>query len=149
MTSPISNLLVRAGRLHRTVAGQLLRDAGLHPGQELLMMRLWDHGSQRQGALSEALDVDASTLTRMVQRLEHGGFVRRSRCHRDGRAWYVESTQAGLALRDRVLAAWDELEKITLNGLSEDEVAALTSALERVEGNLCEAARGPDCPDAC
>ncbi|SDM47569.1 MarR family winged helix-turn-helix transcriptional regulator [Allokutzneria albata] len=149
MTSSIGNLLIRASRLHRTAAGQLLRDAGLHAGQELLMMHLWDHGSQRQGDLSEVLDVDASTLTRMVQRLEHAGFVRRSRCEIDGRAWDVHPTQAGLALRDRVLAAWEELEKITLNGLSEEEVAALTSALERVGGNLCEFARNSGSPDHC
>ncbi|GAA4020209.1 hypothetical protein GCM10022247_50170 [Allokutzneria multivorans] len=142
MTSPVNTQVIRVARLHRTVAAQLLREMGLHPGQELLMMQVWDHGPQRQSALSEALDVDASTLTRTVQRLEHAGFVRRNRCSTDGRAWEVESTKAGLALRERVLAAWDELEKITLNGLSEAEVAALSSALARVEGNLCEFARG-------
>ena len=33
---------LRVGRLHRMLVGQLLRRVGLHPGQELLMMQLWD-----------------------------------------------------------------------------------------------------------
>ncbi|MED7828601.1 MarR family transcriptional regulator, partial [Streptomyces chiangmaiensis] len=40
-TETVSNAIVRLTRLHRMVAGQLLRRIGLHPGQELVMMHLW------------------------------------------------------------------------------------------------------------
>ncbi|MFB9906893.1 MarR family winged helix-turn-helix transcriptional regulator [Allokutzneria oryzae] len=149
MINQVGGSLIRVSRLHRTVAGQLLREVGLHPGQELLMMHLWEHGAQRQGELSKVLDVDASTLTRMVQRLEQTGFVRRLRCERDGRAWYVESTAAGRALRDRVVAAWEELEKIALDGLTQDQCAALAAALERMGSNLCGYARHEDTSATC
>ncbi|GAA4994130.1 hypothetical protein GCM10025734_23870 [Kitasatospora paranensis] len=74
---PISHAIFRLARLHRMHAGQLLRRIGLHPGQELVMMHLWELGAQRQTDLVRLLDSDAATMTRTVQRLEQAGFVRR------------------------------------------------------------------------
>ncbi|MBI0384032.1 MarR family transcriptional regulator, partial [Streptomyces albiflaviniger] len=41
---PVSHAIFRLARLHRMLAGQLLRRIGLHPGQELVMMHLWELG---------------------------------------------------------------------------------------------------------
>src|SRR5258707_13766642 len=84
---PISHALFRVARLHRMVAGNLLRRVGLHPGQELAMMYLWEAGPQRQTDLIRLLDSDAATMTRTIQRLEHAGFVRRSPVTDDKRAY--------------------------------------------------------------
>ncbi|MGV9763641.1 hypothetical protein [Micromonospora tulbaghiae] len=42
------------------LAGQLLREVGLHPGQELLMMRLWDSGPLRRTDLADEFDTDSA-----------------------------------------------------------------------------------------
>ena len=39
---PLSHAIFRLARVHRMLAGQLLRRCGLHPGQELLLMHLWE-----------------------------------------------------------------------------------------------------------
>ncbi|MEO8907688.1 MAG: MarR family winged helix-turn-helix transcriptional regulator, partial [Microbacteriaceae bacterium] len=67
---PISHAIFRVARLHRMLAGSLLRKTGLYPGQELVMMHLWDRGEQRQVDLVKVLDSDAATMTRTIQRLE-------------------------------------------------------------------------------
>ncbi|MBP0452875.1 winged helix-turn-helix transcriptional regulator [Kitasatospora sp. RG8] len=131
-----SQAIARVARLHRATAERLLRPHGLHAGQELLMMLLWDGGPQPQAALIEQLAVDASTVTRMVQRLEQAGFVRRRRSENDRRAVLVEATAAACALRDQVAQAWRELEQVTLAGLDEAEQAELIRLLGRLEGNL-------------
>ncbi|MBB5121467.1 hypothetical protein AF335_14060 [Streptomyces eurocidicus] len=132
----VSHALARVARVHRAAAGQLLRSLGLHPGQELLMMQLWDHGPQPQAQLIERLGLDASTVTRMVQRLEQAGFVRRRRSDTDRRAVLVEATAAAQALQEQVVQAWRELEELTLRGLDDSERAGLAELLSRVEGNL-------------
>ncbi|MGX8905397.1 MarR family winged helix-turn-helix transcriptional regulator [Streptomyces netropsis] len=132
----VSHALSRVARLHRAAAGQLLRRLGLHPGQELLMMQLWDHGPQPQAQLIDLLGLDASTVTRMVQRLEQAGFVRRRRSDTDRRAVFVEPTAAAQALQEQVVQAWEQLEDLTLRGLDESERTAVARLLGRIEGNL-------------
>ncbi|MCZ4124119.1 MarR family winged helix-turn-helix transcriptional regulator [Streptomyces sp. H39-S7] len=143
----ISHAVFRTARAHRMAAGRLLRGAGLYAGQELLMMRLWDAGPQRQSDLIKVLELDPSTVTRMVQRLEQSGLVTRRPDPDDGRAVLVEATEAGHALRTPVEDAWRRLEEITVAGLSADERQELARLLARVEGSLCDAADGP--ADVC
>ena len=138
---PVSRALGRVTRLHRAMAGELLKSTGLYPGQELLMMHLWDTGPQRQAELAAAFDTDSASMTRTVQRLERAGFVRRRRDPADGRATLVESTPAGTALRDRVEQLWAELEAATVGTMSEASQGALLDGLLQVESNL--AGNGP------
>jgi hypothetical protein len=48
---PVSRALGRVARIHRATAGELLRSTGLYPGQELLMMHLWEAGAVRRRAV--------------------------------------------------------------------------------------------------
>ncbi|MFF7751448.1 MarR family winged helix-turn-helix transcriptional regulator [Streptomyces sp. NPDC007971] len=139
---PISHAIFRLARLHRMFAGQLLRRIGLHPGQELVMMHLWELGPQRQADLVRLMDSDAATMTRTVRRLEQAGFVRRRPSPTDRRASLIEPTAASHALRREVERVWSQLEDISTAGLSGDECAAALRTLERLEQNLVQAAAG-------
>src|ERR1700751_4188273 len=118
---PISHALFRVARLHRMVAGNLLRRVGLHPGQEMVMMYLWELGPQRQTDLIGLLDSDAATMTRTIQRLEHAGFVRRSPVADNKRASLIEATPAGRALRPEVEQIWNEVEESIVGGVGARE----------------------------
>ncbi|WP_309235601.1 MarR family winged helix-turn-helix transcriptional regulator [Streptomyces sp. TRM64462] len=141
---PISLALARVARLHRIAAGRFLKAAGLYPGQELVMMYLWDSGPVRQSELIKALEVDPSTVTKMLQRLEHGGYVRRSPDPADRRAVLVEATPGSCELHNAVASAWTDLEEHTLAGLGPEERAELAALLGKVEDGLCGLAQ--DCP---
>jgi DNA-binding MarR family transcriptional regulator len=136
---PISHAIFRVARLHKMFAGQLLREASLYPGQELLMMRLWDEGPQRQVDLVRALESDAPTVARTVRRLEKAGFVRRAPSTVDGRVTIVEATQASMPLKRTVERIWAELEALTVGSLNGADRAHVLSALERLESNLVAA----------
>ena len=133
---PTSHAIFRVARLHKALAGRLLRESGLHPGQELVLMTLWTDGPQRQVDLATAIDSDAPTMARSVARLEKAGLVRRTRSDTDGRVVVVEATEAGRALRPKVEAAWRELERLTVGSLSSEELAAIRHDLELLEENL-------------
>ncbi|WP_432039509.1 MarR family winged helix-turn-helix transcriptional regulator [Streptomyces cucumeris] len=144
---PISHAIFRLARLHRMFAGQLLRRIGLHPGQELVMMHLWELGPQRQIDLVRLMDSDAATMTRTVRRLEQAGFVRRRPSPTDRRASLIEPTTASHALRQEVERVWSQLEEISAAGLSDGERAEALATLERLEQNLVRAAARSAEPD--
>ncbi|MFE3598337.1 MarR family winged helix-turn-helix transcriptional regulator [Streptomyces sp. NPDC059096] len=133
---PMSHAIFRVARLHRMLAGQLLRRVGLHPGQELVMMQLWDLGPQRQTDLVRLLGSDAATMTRTVRRLENAGFVRRRPSRTDRRATIIEPTAASLALRTEVEQIWAELEAGVADGLGADERDVMIGVLARIEDSL-------------
>src|ERR1700751_2642880 len=118
---PISHAIFRITRLHKMMAGNLLRRVGLHPGQELVMMYLWELGPQRQTDLVRLLDSDAATMTRTIRRLEHAGFVRRLPSANNKRASLIEATPAGRALRPEVEQIWNEVEESIVGGVGARE----------------------------
>ena len=139
---PISHAIFRVARLHKMMAGNLLRGVGLHPGQELVMMYLWELGPQRQTDLIRLVDSDAATMTRTIRRLEQAGFVRRSPVAGDKRAFLIEPTAASRALRPQVEQIWSQLEQIAVGGFSEGEQQTMLSVLEGLEARLTRAATG-------
>ncbi|MEV1047385.1 MarR family winged helix-turn-helix transcriptional regulator [Streptomyces sp. NPDC049916] len=139
---PVSHAVSRVARLHRIAAGRALKEVGLYPGQELLMMHLWDRGAVRQTELIRSLDLDPSTVTKMLQRLEQTGHVRRSPDPADRRAVLVEATDRSCALHQAVRTAWCSLEEQTLAGLDPAERTELTRLLAKVETNLCHETEG-------
>ncbi|MFI0979010.1 MarR family winged helix-turn-helix transcriptional regulator [Streptomyces sp. NPDC021093] len=139
---PVSHSLSVVARLHRIAAGRVLRCLGLYPGQEFVMMHLWEAGPVRQSELIKAVGLDPSTVTKSLQRLEQAGHVRRCPDPADRRASLVEATEQSCGLREKVVAAWADLEERTLAGLGEEERGELLRLLGKVEGNLCPGAEG-------
>ena len=87
----------RVTRLYRP----LLDALGLTYPQYLAMLVLWEASPRTVGALGEALDLESSTLTPLLKRLEAQGLIARARDPKDERRVIVALTDAGLALRDR------------------------------------------------
>jgi len=134
----VSQALGRVARLHRAAAGELLKSSGLYPGQELLMMHLWEMGSVRQADLIDALGVDPPTLTKMLQRLERTGNVTRTTDPADRRAVLVEATETSNALGPKIEAAWKTLEQRTVAALDPAERTELLRLLEKVAANFSD-----------
>ncbi|GHG09009.1 MULTISPECIES: MarR family winged helix-turn-helix transcriptional regulator [Streptomyces] len=147
---PVGHTLARVSRAHRFAMGRRLRALGLYPGQELMMMRLWDCGAARQSELIRFLGLDPSTVTKMLQRLEQCGWVRRRPDPADRRAVLVEATERGQALRAGVEDAWSDLEESSLAGLDpaeRTELARLLGVLaENLRAEADEAGEEGDCP---
>ncbi|MEU6055961.1 MarR family transcriptional regulator [Streptomyces xanthochromogenes] len=132
----INHLIVRLARAHWGAAAALLQEVGLYPGQELLLMRLWETDHQSQTALAKSLQLDRSTVTRTVQRLEQQGLIERRPSPTDGRSVIVSLTPAGSRLREAVAQSWARLEEIATDGLSDRQKGEATRLLRRMDHNL-------------
>lgn len=135
-TGPTVHAVFRLSRMHKTIIGRLLREVGLVPGQELLLLQLWDRDCCSQTDLVERLGLDPSTVTKMLQRLERSGWLAREPSPDDGRVMVVTLTQAGRDLQVAVTTLWSELEGETIKALSPDEQAELLRLLRKVEAGL-------------
>ena len=140
---PLTNAIVRVARLHRMLAAQLLRRVGLHLGQELVMMQLWQRGPQSQTELVRVLGSDSATMTRTVRRLEDAGFVRRRASPTDRRATIIEATPASRSVRREVERIWSELERSAAGELTPDQQAEALALLQRIEDGLARATAPP------
>jgi len=138
--APVSYAIFRVARLTRMIGAGLLRPVGLYPGQEIVMMYLWDLGPQRQVDLVRLTSSDAATMTRMIRRLEHAGFVRRSPSTEDKRAFLIEATPASRGLRKQIEEIWSQIEEITVGGLSNHDRQAVLRVVEDLENRLARAA---------
>jgi DNA-binding MarR family transcriptional regulator len=87
----------------------MLEALGLTYPQYLAMLVLWEASPRTVGALGEALDLESSTLTPLLKRLEAQGLVARTRDPQDERRVVVTLTEAGAALRDRARAVPEQL----------------------------------------
>ena len=87
-------------RLYRGPLGRL----GLTYPQYLVLLVLWERGALTVKALADALQLDSSTLTPLLKRLELAGWIKRNRDLQDERMVRINLTPPGLALRQPVMA---------------------------------------------
>ena len=95
----------RMTRLYRPILDAL----GLTYPQYLAMLVLWEQSPRTVGALGDALDLDSSTLTPLLKRLEAGGLVERHRDPDDERRVIVALTDKGQALREQAVSVPEKL----------------------------------------
>ncbi|MFE7767203.1 MarR family winged helix-turn-helix transcriptional regulator [Streptomyces sp. NPDC057438] len=79
----------------------LLDELGLTYPQYLVMLVLWEQDSISVRDLGTALQLESSTLSPLLKRLEAGGLLRRERRTDDERSVAIRLTEAGARLRER------------------------------------------------
>lgn len=102
-----------------------LLDHGLHPGQDLLLMCLWQSPGIRLADLARQLEVEPPTVTKMISRLERSGLVERRTDPDDARVTLAHPTPRSRLLEAMVRRVWAELEDALLEGMPAADVDAL------------------------
>lgn len=89
----LMQLMMAAGRRFRSrIDGDTV-----DPSQAALLYTLKCHGAMRLGDIAEAMQLDASTVSRHVQQLGDHGFIDREPDPEDGRARIIALSRAGAA----------------------------------------------------
>jgi DNA-binding MarR family transcriptional regulator len=142
--TPVSFSLLSLSRTFHGLGSDMLLSLGLYPGQELILMRLFDDDGQTQTALQASIGLDHSTLSRSIRRMEDAGLVTRRPADRDKRAMIVSLTDAGRAMQPRLIELWGTLETVLTDGLTDDERTALLHTFNTLGQSLALARRGRD-----
>ena len=132
----MSYAIFQLARAHRAYAAALLREMDLHPGQELLLMQLFDRDGQTQSELLESVGLDHSTVSKSLSRMQDAGLLVREPAAHDRRVMVVHLTDKGRAMREPIAALWQTLEEASARNMSEqqtrsflDTAYAITTAI--------------------
>lgn len=123
-------------RLMRRAFDERARSIGVTRPQWGVLSALSYHEGSNQHCLAEMLDVEPITLCRMLDRLQEAGLIERRRHPTDRRAWCLYLTGKSRALIDDLRPLADEVMALALEGISDEEHAALERTLEAVRQNL-------------
>ena len=119
-----------------------LDELGVTYPQYLALLVLWERGDTTVKELGGALQLDSSTLSPLLKRLEAAGLVRRERRADDERSVLVRLTERGSQLRDRTHDIPAEIG--CASGLTGQELADLRATLQRVTASMTGEASDAD-----
>lgn len=138
----MSYAIYQLARAHRARAAAILREMDLHPGQELLLMHLLDRDGQTQSELLESLDVDHSTISKALRRMQDAGLLVREPAEHDRRVMVVHLTDKGRAMREPIAAMWRALEETSARNLSAEQAESFV----RIAYSIADAINSPAPP---
>lgn len=138
--APLGLALQTLARSHRARLSRLLTPHGVHAGQDLLLLAIWDEPGLRQAALAAKLGVEPPTVTRMVQRLERSGLIERRRDPHDARVLRIHPTPRSRLLEGTVRRAWHDVDAMLVEGLGESD----GERLRRLAGAATQVLRSDD-----
>ncbi len=136
MRETIAYLMVQVSRRHRNLVSIALADLGLHIGQEILLMYLWENDGLIQSELAVLMEVEPPTLTKMLNRMERAELLERCRDEADARVYRVYLTDKGRSLQEPVSHLWTVLENRILTDLTLEEQLLFRRLLLQVRNNL-------------
>jgi DNA-binding MarR family transcriptional regulator len=127
-------LRVHAG-MTKALDAELLREHRLPLSSYEVLLFLADSpdGRMRMSELADGVLLSRSGLTRLVDRMERDGLLRRRRCEEDQRGWFAEITDVGRELFARARTTHlDGVRERFLSHLSRDEQRTLAAFWEKV-----------------
>ncbi|MGW1979461.1 MarR family winged helix-turn-helix transcriptional regulator [Streptomyces sp. NPDC001889] len=126
---------------HRGLMSAKLASLGLYAGQDVFLSKLWEEDGLTQSQLTDRLQVEPPTVSKMLNRMERSGLLQRRRDDRDGRVSRVYLTDRGRAAQEAVEGYWRELDALMGAGTSAAEREGLHRVVERMRANLKAADR--------
>ncbi|HZP51264.1 MarR family transcriptional regulator [Actinocrinis sp.] len=129
-----------ASRAFDGVYRVLLREFGLTYPQYLVLLVLWEHGELSVKNLGAKLRLDSGTLSPLLKRLEAAGWVERRRAVDDERSVVVSLTEAGGALKERIMQVRTGVGVAI--GMNQEEADALRTRLVELTRSLDDTTAG-------
>ena len=126
------------GRARRTIVeaiDQELAPLDISHAQWIVVMLLGDGAAATAAELCKILIYDPGAMTRLLDRLEKKGVLRRARIKGDRRAVRLELTAEGAKLYPRIVEALVQVFNRLLRGFSANEVRQFEQLLGRMVAN--------------
>ena len=140
----LSYAVFQLARAHRGQGAAILRELDLHPGQELLLMQLFDQDGLTQSELLGCVGLDHSTVSKSLRRMQDAGLLTREPAEHDRRVMVVRLTDKGRALREPIARMWQELEDTSARDLTDEEIDTFVRLAHRITASLTSRATTAD-----
>ncbi|MFD1910937.1 MarR family winged helix-turn-helix transcriptional regulator [Halodurantibacterium flavum] len=117
----------------------LLDRLGITYPQYLVLNVLWENDGLSIGKIAARLDLESSTITPLVKRLEAASLVRRTRSAEDERSVQVSLTDKGKMLSEQSRCLGEAL--FAKAGMTAKEIVALNQEVRRLRAALTDEAK--------
>ncbi len=114
------------GRIITKMAEEEFAITGLSPSYAFLLMIINKKPGVQPTEISEKMMLTPSTVTRLIEKLEYQGYLKR---RSEGRATLVEPTDKSLRINDKIQEAWVSLYKRYVSLLGEETAKKLTQEI--------------------
>jgi DNA-binding MarR family transcriptional regulator len=140
--SPVNvpGFVLRLGNDIRTLFDRRAAVVGLTMQQAGLLLHCTDPLTPAQ--IAPFLGTDTAGMTRLIDRLESRGLLRRRRNPDDRRSILLEPTAAGLAILPELRRIFRATARDLMDGFSPSESAQLSTLLQRIAVNALDADDG-------
>lgn len=105
---------------------------GITPGQYGVLNCLWQRESCTPKEIVQTLQLDSSTVSGVLDRMQKGGLIDRVIDPADRRSVQVIATELGNSIRDEVLQTIADLNEEILGDFSQEDRATLISCLQQI-----------------
>jgi DNA-binding MarR family transcriptional regulator len=131
----VGHLMGRARASLLSALDAQLERFGLN-GMQFAVLKHLAEGTARTAAdLCRFMHYDTGAMTRILDRLEHKGLVRRERCREDRRVVFLRIAPGGRAQLTRLMAVGTRVLEAHLAGFSQAEIDTLEAYLKRMIDN--------------
>jgi DNA-binding MarR family transcriptional regulator len=120
------------------VSQQTMAELGITSTQASILFMLGSGKCLAAAELAREYGIDASAVTRLLDRLEKRGLLSRVRSDEDRRVVHLSLTEEGYALAARMPAIYNRVLDKLLTGFTPEEVGFLKSMLRRILLNCDE-----------
>ena len=139
--SPAVNICLLVRQVRDGLARRLEEDLAesgypINLSQFLVLRKLDVLGPMSAIDLARAIDHNPGAMTRLLDRLEQMGYLRRTPHAEDRRTLRIELTDAGLAVSHALCACGERIAEYALRNLAPDERGQFVALLERVHASL-------------
>ncbi|MHB9003354.1 MAG: MarR family winged helix-turn-helix transcriptional regulator [Coriobacteriia bacterium] len=130
----IGYLLNKATRLLRLQLAEALSDSGLTPQQTAVIMAIAhsEAGHLTPSAIAASIDTDQATTSGLLERLTRDGWLHSTPNPDDGRSRLIGLTAKANSALPQLLEAADRVSAQATTCLSAQEIATLSTLLERL-----------------
>lgn len=121
---------------------------GLRIGEIRILMRLLDHGDLSVGELARMTSIEISTLSHILKRMSHNGWITRARHAKDNRSVLASLTDKGRKLAVVLRPYIRRYNDLAVRRIPAADVAHLRDILDRIYENVLSTQDSmPEFPD--
>ena len=138
-------LLAKIHQLGGRIFARLLKEQGvdqLNPAQGRIMFVLWQEDGIPIKELARRTQLDKSTLTSMLDRLEHAGLIRRVPSKLDRRTILLQRTLRDRDLEGLYVRVSKEMTRIWYKGFTDTRIKRFERDLQQILDTLTDFEKG-------
>ena len=112
------------------------KEYNLSFGQYPLLIRLYNGGPSTQKELASAFQINESTVTRALNKLEEKGYIEKHPDYENKRKNYVNVTPKGAKIAKEVMGYDKQWDEMCSENLTEEEFEEFKKTLEKIYSNI-------------